>query len=183
MINIKKEDAFSLIGSVALGILGSIAVNRANLINEKQFSDNCRAEYIQTRVINRNKNQLPTVLETVDGCNIRVSFSSQAKRDYYSFELEERGVLSIKARRSGDYVTVYSVYKDDPANLVAMRIPIDKYMLHQNRVGNRCFEYSMQTLCFQSEKLFNGFMNIREPVIGIFHIDTAGNIHKIENNK
>lgn len=150
---------------------------------QEEYSTNCTAEYIDTAVINKETTlTLPKTLTTYEQCNIRVSFNSAARQDYYSFTQDERQTFSIKARRNGDFVTVYSVYKDDAASLRTIRLALSKSIIYENGYGDgQCFNAYYEKLCFKSKDLYSAMH--RDVRLYDAVVDTAGNISKLTQVK
>jgi hypothetical protein len=117
-------------------------------------SNACRSnsEYLDIEVVNRDRTSLPQVLESPDGnCQYAVSFNDASRSVYYAMDNTQRSKFRIRARRSGEFTSVYEIYSDD--DLRYPRVSLNQYALNNTGRNKRCFvdNNSRSEYCFQQD--------------------------------
>ena len=123
----------------------------ASAIKYEAQCTQANSEYLDVEVINKDTTTLPSQVETEEGCVLPVSFNADSRHFYYTLNNQERSQFRIKARKDGDYTSIYEIYLNDNEHLTTRTVSMNKQMFEATD-NAKCFAPPEgEVYCFSKE--------------------------------
>lgn len=172
------SNALAVTAAISVAVIASYQKE----LGQINYKNNCKAEYIETTVTNKQLYKLPNSINTVNDCKFKVTYSQTARHQYYALDPQERTSFSIKGRVRGDYVSVVEVFKNDVKDMKQIVVSLSKSKLHSTGSRPECFVDNAQEYCFISERDIYKPLQYRDKTKTYqITVDTVGTIHNIQS--